>query len=98
EIAVRSPLAVSRLPRGDREVADDPLDRDVVEDRAMNEEPVFQPALRAAAALAIAEGQVAPFPHADRPARAANRLGDPLEDVPLGHIDGRETGGRRLGQ
>ena len=68
---------IGRLPVGDRQVAFDPIDREIEQDRAMDQKMVFEPALGAAAALAAAEGQVAQSLELDgragRPIAAASR-------------------------
>ena len=60
EVVMVPALTIFRLAPGNRQVADDPLDGKIVEDRAVNHEPVLEPPLGTAAALAIADDQVAP--------------------------------------
>ena len=59
EVVVRSTCSISRLARGDGQVAADPIEREVVEERAVDKEPVLQPPLGRPAELSPVDGQVA---------------------------------------
>ena len=60
----------------------------------MDHEPVLEPPLGAAAALATAQHQVAPALDASPRARPADRPGDPLQHISMRHVDGARAPAR----
>ena len=86
ELAMVAPPAICGLPKRNRQISHDPIDGKVVQDRAVNHEPVPQPPLGAAAAFAPFDHQVAQPIEPDPGARISDRSGNPVQDVMMGSV------------
>ena len=93
-----SACPIRRLSRWHGQVAADPLERERMQNRAVNKEPVPEPALGAAAEFSTRDGQVARAFDSDRAIEGPQGPGDPVEYIPMGDIDGRKPRRGRVGQ